>query len=320
VTAHDENRERSFGGMLNISDNLLPSHVRAITGDGVELPSMSYAQQQTMLQNHQRRQQIQQLQQQRDFLRQQQEDDYNMMSAVPELPLLYENTNDVYSRLMPGVSSGAATTRPADRGRAEGMFLNDMYSPRTSTIFPSVTHRQHQYHQQQQQQHREQQQQQQQQQQRQRQLTAQHRQQMPPPVSIPVQRISNPAVYYLPVPISPHAAPGTVTHAVLGGMRVRIIVESVDQPPSPSRDIAAAPQDYRQVREPESAARARARQSNPNAGHHKTDRRQDDDDDIVAANLLMLKTSMPKKKSSKSKSSKPSTSKPAKKMTNLSMF
>jgi hypothetical protein len=276
------------------------------------------------LEKRQQRQQLQQqLQQRQEALRQQQAADEHLMSPVPEV--LYNNVADYYSRLMPRSHSGVAEgdVRPADRARLEGMFLNDTYSPRPTSALPSISQlqQQHRHHHQQHQQQHQHQHQQQQQQMAQQQLLA--RQQMPPPVSIPVQRISNPVVYYLPVPISPQSAPGTVTHAVLGGMRVRVIVESVDQPQSPmvpSRDAEPA-QHYRQVREPDTASLARARPSKPSSGNRKTARRrQEDDDDMVAANLLMLKTSMPAKKSSKSKSSKPSSSKPPKKMANLSMF
>ena len=324
ATLDDMDDDHSMGGVLKISDSFMPSQVRTITEDGVELPPMTYAQQQALLEKRQQRQQLQQqLQQRQEALRQQQAADEHLMSPVPEV--LYNNVADYYSRLMPRSHSGVAEgdVRPADRARLEGMFLNDTYSPRPTSALPSISQlqQQHRHHHQQHQQQHHHQQQQQQQQMAQQQLLA--RQQMPPPVSIPVQRISNPVVYYLPVPISPQSAPGTVTHAVLGGMRVRVIVESVDQPQSPmvpSRDAEPA-QHYRQVREPDTASLARARPSKPSSGNRKTARRrQEDDDDMVAANLLMLKTSMPAKKSSKSKSSKPSSSKPPKKMANLSMF
>jgi hypothetical protein len=321
ATLDDMDDDHSMGGVLKISDSFMPSQVRTITGNGVELPPMTYAQQQALLEKRQQRQQLQQqLQQRQEALRQQQAADERLMS--PEV--LYNNVADYYSRLMPRSHSGVAEgdVRPADRARLEGMFLNDTYSPHPTAALPSIPQLQQQHrHHQQQHHHQQQQQQQQQQQMAQQQLLA--RQQMPPPVSIPVQRISNPVVYYLPVPISPQSAPGTVTHAVLGGMRVRVIVESVDQPQSPmvpSR-VAEPAQHYRQVREPDTASLARARPSKPSSENRKTARRrQEDDDDMVAANLLMLKTSMPAKKSSKSKSSKPSTSKPPKKMANLSMF
>lgn len=325
ATLDDIDDDHSMGDVLKISDSFMPSQVRTITGDGVELPPMTYAQQQALLEKrHQRQQLQQQLQQRQDALRQQQVADDHLMSPVPEV--LYNNVADYYSRLMPRSHSGVAEgdVIPADRARLEGMFLNDTYSPRPTSALPSIPQlQQHHRHHQQQHHHQQQQQQQhhQQQQMAQQQLLA--RQQMPPPVSIPVQRISNPVVYYLPVPISPQSAPGTVTHAVLGGMRVRVIVESVDQPQSPIVPGRAAEpaQHYRQVREPDTASLARARPSKPSSGNRKTARRrQEDDDDMVAANLLMLKTSMPAKKSSKSKSSKPSTSKPPKKMANLSMF
>lgn len=317
TSSHDVTEEgRQIGDLIKVSDNM----VQAPKIHTTIAQQMAAGQIQSLhIKRQQQRQQLhQQLQRQQDILRQEQAEDDKMLprgSASTEMPVLYDNVADYYARMVNRPALNTVGDVPSvlsaanDRARLEAMFLNDTYSPRAQGSLPLVS--QH--------------------------LAAQQkalaRQQMPPPVSVPVQRIANPSVYYLPVPISPQSSPGTVTHAVLGGMRVRVIVESLE-PPHPaaamrhSGDVAAdmARHHSREVREPDTSslsnleidrARARAKQQQTASGK----RRHEDDDDMVAANLLMLKTSMPvKKPAARSRSSRPPSTKPPKKMANLSTF
>ena len=127
----------------------------------------------------------------------------------------------------------------------------------------------------------------------------------PPPVTAPY---VSPTLYYLPVPISPLGPSGTITEAIVGGVRVRITQEPIDGWPQPHEIMAEtayhpmyqrtshpAPVDFAGYTENHRAREreiAHANRVQP-ATHHRPQKRTDEDDDnLLAANLLMLKTSV----------------------------
>ena len=132
-----------------------------------------------------------------------------------------------------------------------------------------------------------------------------------PPVA--AQRFVSPTVYYLPVPISPHGASGTITETIVGGMRLRItqepiegwarhdvVAETANNPHPQLRTESDAFSDVHRERQ-----RVNAKRGVPKA-RAKQMRVQDDDDNLLAANLLMLKTSVAGQKRKPPTPSKPS--------------
>ena len=120
-------------------------------------------------------------------------------------------------------------------------------------------------------------------------------------------------MYYLPVPISPHGASGTITETIVGGMRLRItqepiegwarhdvVAETANNPHPQLRTESDAFSDVHRERQ-----RVNAKRGVPKA-RAKQMRVQDDDDNLLAANLLMLKTSVAGQKRKPPTPSKPS--------------
>ena len=136
-----------------------------------------------------------------------------------------------------------------------------------------------------------------------------------PPVA--AQRFVSPTVYYLPVPISPHGASGTITETIVGGMRLRItqepiegwarhdvVAETANNPHPQLRTESDAFSDVHRERQ-----RVNAKRGVPKS-RAKQMRVQDDDDNLLAANLLMLKTSVAGQKRKPPTPSKPRAKRP----------